>query len=162
MLPMSSVVIHDYIVTQSFTEKVCAGKLEHTDIHTSLINCARGKAITQYQNATGHFDKYVELYYPAVNWMLACKKESEVSDWLSGMAASAAFWCFIDRPDETKLSTSSTTTTQRGRSILPDGLPDGIQSHYGQIGGWIAMMVISVVLLLVNLCLFIHLYHSQR
>lgn len=130
MLPMSSVVVHDYVKTGHFTQEVCSGTITYSDIHTSVVNCARGKAITTFKNSSGLFDRSVELYYPAVNWVLACVKESDISDWLSGMASSTSFHCYVDNPDDLT------------------GLPDGIQARYSKIGGWIAMMVISIVIIL--------------
>jgi uncharacterized membrane protein len=143
MLPMSSVVVHDYVKTRRFTSETCSGILTHTDIHTSLVNCARGKAVTKFQNSSGLFDRSVELYYPSVNWVLACEKESDVSDWLSGMSASVSFRCYIDSPEDLT------------------GLPDGIQTHYSRIGGWIAMMVISVILIILMICGLVYLSKNR-
>jgi hypothetical protein len=137
MMPMSIVIIAEYDHTTKFSSQFCSGELQHSDIHTSGIGCARGKTITTFQNSSGVFDKSVELYYPEVNWLLVCKKVSDVQSWLSGMSSSKGFDCFIDDPTN-------------------PGLPEGIRNTYPNIGGWIAMLVFSSIFLLI--CILMSMY----
>jgi len=131
-LVLGSVVVSDYNRVEAYESQYCSGAIISSDVHQSGVKCARGKAITLFgaTSNVSQFTQTVELFYPPVNWLIVCKKSADIDDWLSGLAASTTFKCLVDNPS--------------GHT----GLPDGVRTNYDAIGGWIAMMVLSVLFFL--------------
>jgi len=129
---LSGIILTDYNETRGFSKRMCSSQLDHTDVHP-WADCARGKVVTRYQNATGEFDQSVELYYPTVNWVIVCEDNKAVENWIGGMQGSGTFTCWIDHPD------------------AHTGLPDGIRAHFDGIVGWGFVMAFS----LLGLCLVV-------
>lgn len=134
-LVLGAVVVNDYMRVEGYEGQYCSGSIISSDVHQSGVKCARGKAVTLFGPTANvsQFTQTVELFYPPVNWLIVCKKSEDVDDWLSGLAASATFQCLVDHPSD------------------HTGLPDGVRTNYDAIGGWIAMMVLSVIFFVVVL-----------
>jgi hypothetical protein len=143
---LGGVVVADYRRVELYESRSCSGSLISTDVHQSGVKCARGKAVTQFGSGTNvsEFNQTVELFYPPVNWLIVCKKSSDIEDWLSGLAASKTFHCLVDNPEANT------------------GLPDGVRTNYDQIGGWISMIVISVLGLVCLLGLFCYWIWTEK
>lgn len=126
-LVLGALVVNDYVRVDAYEGRYCSGALVASDIHQSGIKCARGKAVTTFGPTpqVASYNQSVELFYPPVNWLIVCKKSSEVEDWLAGLASATVFRCLVDQPSE------------------GTGLPDGVRTNYDQIGGWVALLVFS-------------------
>lgn len=145
-LVLGGIVVADYNHVATFQTQICSGQILFSDVHQSGVECARGKAITTFGASSQErpFNRTVELFYPAVNWFIVCKKSSDIEDWLSGLSSSSTFSCLVDHPEANT------------------GVPDGVRTNYDQIGGWIAMMVLSVLFFLVVISAVVYLLWYEK
>jgi hypothetical protein len=144
MLICGPIVLSDYNETKGYTQQLCSGEhVEHVHVNDG-ISYSKATIDTCVIKKSGNHTclYYVQLYYPPIrHWLLAGAKRADVDRWISSLGSTKSFTCYIQNPG---INGS-----------------DGISNYFSKIGGWIAMTVIAVVIIVGFICLFVYLYFNN-
>lgn len=129
-LPMSIVVVRDWDKTRDFDSRYCSGTaLAGLRISTGGL-AAHGSVrtcVAVSETNSSCTSKSVELYYPAVSWMLAGKDERDVRRWAAGLGAASTFSCKIENADG-------------------PGTSRGVSETFEAIWGWFLLLILGCIL----------------
>lgn len=138
---VSSMIINQYRINNSFKLDQCLGNITKTHISSTALNCYEGYVITRFGSAN-NFSKVVRLHYPPTkNVDIYCTSGQDVVQWLNKFYFASTFDCLIENPD------------------APNSEYTGIEHNIEQIGWWIFLLLLCSIVVgfyMVHLFMFIY------